>query len=294
MKYFHGKNKKKSYFEGWYLKHQAGNKLVSLIAAYHIDEYGVKKASIQIIRADKSYTVWYPGNQFYAEEERFFVRIGKNIFYEHGCRLDINTFDVQLKGDIHYGKFRRLAYDIMGPFQYVPKMQCSHGILSMSHKVGGSLTLNGNYMDLNGGSGYIESDRGSSFPKSYIWVQCEEMKELSFSIMVSIADIPFGAGHFTGCICAIMYKGKQFRLATYRHVKVKKNEGNVIWLSQGNYTLLIQLKESFYLPLKAPASGCMNRTIKEQLTGTARFRLYDKKDLIFDLTSARVSVEKER
>lgn len=293
MKYFNGKNKSKSYFEGWYFKQRVDEEVISIIAAYHIDEYGAKKASIQIITPEDSYTVWYPGKAFFAEEDRFFVRIGKNIFYEQGMRLNINTFDVRLKGDIHYGKFHQLAYDIMGPFQYVPAMQCSHSVLSMGHKLRGSLTLNGKYMDFLGGTGYIEADRGCSFPKNYLWLQCEEMRARSFSIMLAIADVPFIAGQITGCICAIYENGRQYRLATYKNVKIRKNNDSVIWLSQGDYTLLIQLEQSKFLSLKAPAAGCMIRTIKEQLKGTARFRMYERKKLLFDVTSNSVSLEKE-
>lgn len=293
MKYFYGKNQMKSYFEGWYFKHRKEEEAISIIAAYHIDEQGVKKASIQVITADKAYTVWYPGSVFYAEEGRLFVRIGKNIFYDQGCRLDINTYDLRLKGDLRYGVFHRLAYDIMGPFALVPQMQCSHSVVSMGHRLSGSLTLNGDYMDFKGGYGYIEGDRGSSFPKSYVWLQCEELELCGLSLMVSIADIPTAWGSFTGCICAIRYHKSQYRLATYRNVKVRRNDRKVIWLCQGEYTLLIQMEKEKGLALRAPSQGSMNRIIREQLMGTARIRLYEGKELIFDVSSNHVSVERE-
>ncbi len=50
MKYFHGANRRSTYFEGWYLKHQTkdGNAL-ALIPAVQIDNNGRLSASLQVI-----------------------------------------------------------------------------------------------------------------------------------------------------------------------------------------------------------------------------------------------------
>lgn len=292
MKYFHGNNEKNGYFEGWYFKHRSEDLTLGIIAAYHIDLQGRKKASIQVITKDQSFIVWYPGSEFYASEDRLFIQIGNNIFYEHGCRLSINA---HLKGNLRYGTFRPLAYDIMGPFQYLPGMQCRHGVISMAHKISGSLILNGQYMDFRKGTGYIETDRGHTFPEKYMWLQCEEMDTLPFSIMAAVATVPVGKLHFTGCICAISYRGSQYRLATYRNVRIHQCDDRILWLSQGKYTLLIQLDEcnkSHTLPLKAPVSGCMSRSIRECLAGKARFRFWENRKLLFDIASSHVSIEK--
>ena len=308
MKYFHGNNEKNGYFEGWYFKHRSKDLMLSIIAAYHIDLQGRKKASVQIITEDQSFIVWYPEDEFYASEDRLFVQIGNNIFYEHGCRLNINTLanpvriygsgyteqGLCLKGSLEYGAFRPLAYDIMGPFQYMPGMQCRHGVISMAHKISGSLTLNGRHLDFRRGVGYIETDRGHTFPEKYLWLQCEEMDTLPFSIMAAVATVPVGKLHFTGCICAISYRGSQYRLATYRNVRIHQCDDRILWLSQGRYTLLIQLDEynkMHALPLKAPISGCMSRPIKECLAGKARFRFWENKKLLFDIVSSHVSIE---
>ena len=57
MKYFHGKNKKQSYFEGWYFKQTNSEELLAFIPSIHIDQSGNKKALIQIISTDGSYQV---------------------------------------------------------------------------------------------------------------------------------------------------------------------------------------------------------------------------------------------
>ena len=73
-----------SYFEGWYLKQQCGPHSLALIPAYHIDEYGNPSASIQIITPDGSDFAAFDSDSFAAQKDRFWVRIGKNVFSEHG------------------------------------------------------------------------------------------------------------------------------------------------------------------------------------------------------------------
>ncbi|CAB4493898.1 unnamed protein product [Rhizophagus irregularis] len=93
---------------------------------------------------------------------------------------------------------------VMGPFAYIPFLECNHGVVSMSHKSFGMIEFvnmihNGiveNRIDLENGFGYIEKDWGVNFPKSWIWSQSNtfinEVKEdfKSSSILVSVADFP--------------------------------------------------------------------------------------------------------
>ncbi|RIA91193.1 hypothetical protein C1645_768100 [Glomus cerebriforme] len=92
---------------------------------------------------------------------------------------------------------------VMGPFAYIPFLECNHGIVSMSHKSFGMIEFvnmkhNGiveNKIDLENGFGYIEKDWGINFPDSWIWSQSnmfinEIGKEKSSSILVSIASFP--------------------------------------------------------------------------------------------------------
>lgn len=294
MKYFHGTKKRKSYFEGWYLKHRRGEQAISLIPAFHVDKDGVRQASIQVVTAEHTWTVYYPAKECYADKRRFYVKIGTSIFSAKGCRIAIETPDVSVWGKVKYGRLHSLASDIMGPFCYLPGMQCRHGVLSMGHALRGKIKVNGHTMHLDGGTGYIETDRGTSFPKRYMWVQCEEKEEEPFSIMVSVADIPVAAGSFTGCICAICYGAKEYRLATYRNVRIRRWEEDGIFLTQGKYQLLIELNSGSGQPLQAPRTGSMDRVIEEQLLSNARFRFWENQKLVFDITSKHVSVEQEK
>ena len=73
-----------------------------------------------------------------------------------------------VQGALRYGPLSPLRTDIMGPFRFLP-MQCSHSVYSMAHTLAGGFTVDGRFIDLTGGTGYIEGDRGSAFPRDYLW-----------------------------------------------------------------------------------------------------------------------------
>ena len=114
----------------------------------------------------------------------------------------------------------------MGPFRYVPFMECRHSVVSMKHTVNGSININGKAYSFDNAAGYIEGDRGYSFPKRYIWTQCIFENG---SLMLSVADIPFGLFSFTGIIGIIHVNKKEYRFATYLRAKaVKIEKGEII------------------------------------------------------------------
>ena len=99
----------------------------------------------------------------------------------------------------------------MGPFSYIPNMECNHAILCMKNKTSGVIHINNTQMNFNNGTGYIEKDWGYSFPKEYIWCQGNDFKEANASFMVSIANIPFKFFSFQGIICVLIANGKEYK-----------------------------------------------------------------------------------
>lgn len=79
--------------------------------------------------------------------------------------------------------------------------------------------------------------------------------------MLSIATIPMALKSFTGCICAVLYNGQEYRLATYRGARVEQWSGTGAVIRQGTYRLSAELLEGHGCPLRAPVEGSMGRTI---------------------------------
>ena len=291
MTNFHGTQHKHSFFEGWYLKHQYNNHTLCVIPAFHINSKGDATASIQIITDNASFTLPFMKNEIKISKNRFEVRIGDNTFTEKGMRININTKQLTINGSIKYSDFTPLKYDIMGPFQYLKGMQCNHGVLSLGHELHGVVVINGERMGFNGGTGYIEKDWGTSFPKTYFWTQCNWLDGRQNCIMASVANVPFLAGAFRGCICSIYYHGKEYRLATYKGVKIIECTDKLVVLQQGKYRLEIYLLEHHSHQLQAPNLGEMTRLIHESPSCKLRYRFSINNLQIFDISKDNASCE---
>lgn len=292
MKYYHGEGRKGPYFEGWYFKYQTkSGKSLTLIPAVHVGGSGQRRVSLQILTELHSWCVEYPETEFYSAECQFHIRMGRNIFDEKGIQLHVEQENISLQGFLQHGPFAPLKSDIMGPFRFFAGMECAHGVISMGHSVCGTVTLNGETIDFTGGIGYVETDRGCSFPSAYFWTQCTWQEPQQSSLMLSVATIPFLTGHFTGCICSVMYQGREYRLATYRGVRVEQWSGDGAEIRQGRFRLTVEVLEGQGQPLRAPVEGNMERTVYESLRAKLRYRFWDGNDLLFQHTDRSASFE---
>ena len=275
MKHKHGR------FEGWYYKHQANGKSLALIPGR-----ADGGAFVQVVTDGQAYNIPYPLSHYRKGKS---LQIGGNTFSPSGVTLDIRRPELTLSGEIKYTDITPIHSDIMGPFRFVP-MECRHGVISMKHSLSGSVVLNGETLDFSDGTGYIESDSGRSFPSEYTWSQCNDFGQ-DCSIMASVARIPFYGLKFWGCVCVVWLNGCEYRLATYKGVKVLRCERGVLELGQGKYRLSVTVEPREGMALPAPASGVMTRVIHENLSCPARFRFMDGDRVLFDGESGHASYE---
>lgn len=274
------------------MKHQNRSGIsLALIPAFHIDRTGRRGASLQVISNHRSWWLDHPDAQFQAAQKQFQIRLGNSCFDSRGIDLDIKQKELSLRGTLRYGSLTPLRSNIMGPFAPFSGMQCSHGVISMAHSLEGSLTLNGEPIDFSQGTGYIETDRGRSFPSVYLWTQCLLPEPKGGSLMLAIASIPLPLGSFTGCICAILHQGREYRLATYLGAKIEEWSPSGATIQQGKYRLNVKLLEAQEQTLRAPVQGSMERSIHESLCANVSYRFWAGRDILFQHTDRRASFE---
>lgn len=271
----------RKFFEGWYFKHQNESETVSIIPGI-----SASGAFIQIITDESSYNINFPISEFKKGKK---ILVGNSIFSLEGIKLDIKTKKLNIQGEIFYHDLAPLKNDIMGPFRFFP-LECRHGIISMHHRLDGKLQINGRIFDFTNGTGYIEKDSGHSFPPRYCWVHSNDFGE-KCSVTVAIADIPFFGFHFQGLICAVYYKGKEYRIATYNKGKVLECTGEKVIVAGKDLRLEIYLSNSKSHALRSPVKGEMAGIIKEAPSCTAKFKFFKSDDLIFNFESRKTSCE---
>ncbi len=274
-------------FYGWYFKCQSDTQTLAVIPAVHNAGFR-RTCSIQVITDHDAWTVTFTADSF--KRTRGNIFIGENRFGNNGLHLAIHTPQLTVTGKLHFGPLFPLKYDIMGPFAFVPFMECRHSVWSMRHSVRGNVCINGQEYSFQNAWGYWEGDRGRSFPKAYIWTQC------CFeggALMLSVADIPMAGIHFTGIIGAVLWRGKEYRIATYLGARVARIQNRTVRVIQGNLELEVRLPEASRQPLKAPAKGNMVRTIHESASCRAFYRFRIKGCTLFAFETDKASFEFE-
>lgn len=295
----------KQHFEGYYFKCEIGEKTIAFIPAMHgsgvygtdlqsdaVRRNAVKTgreqsgASLQIITNDSAYLI--PYNNIAFSRHGLKLKIGNSCFSESGLCIDIYEKDCDIHGKLRFGRLHRLKYDIMGPFRYVPHMQCRHMVVSMQHSIRGWLSINGKVYHAVNGIGYIEGDSGFSFPKNYLWTQCHFDKG---SIMLSVAEIPLCGFCFRGIIGIVIINGKEYRIATYLGARVEKLGSHMLAVRQGKYILSVKLLEADAKELQAPIMGQMTRTIQESVRCKAWYRFMSGNRILTEFIGENASFE---
>ncbi len=225
----------------------------------------------------------YPLSSFCADPGRFDIRVGESLFSLEGVEINIEKDDLSIHGSLAYRDltpFPRSFYrpGIMGPYSYVPFMECRHGVVSVNHALAGEINFNGKTINFSGGKGYIEKDWGSSFPETWIWLQSNHFENQEVSFMLSIAKIPWMGRWFMGFLGFFHNDGHTSVFATYNRSRVKSLTRN----DKGKFSAVIESPGALYYigaaqiagsDLKAPVSGNMNRIIKESADSVMNLRV---------------------
>lgn len=282
----------KNFFKGWYFKLQSQKDSIAFIPSFSADAQGQKSASIQLVTAGFSDFARYDYDAFFKVSSGFppHIRIGNSEFSASHLKLNFKTKSRLIKGELFLGSLARPKYDIMGPFTYIPFMECRHSVYSMIHSVRGSLQVDEKIYDFSNSIGYIEGDEGRSFPKEYLWTQFISKE---FSIMLSVAEIPFAGRCFTGIIGFIYEKGSEIRLATYLGARAEFIGNGKAVIKQGSYTFTAEMLSNGALPLYAPVNGNMSRFIRENVSCSARYELKKDNTLLLCIETDKAGFEYE-
>jgi len=301
---FQGNLKSKNYFEGWYFKHVSHNldNVYSFIPGISLNPNN-PHAFIQIINGltGKTHYIEYPISSFSFDKSTFRVTIGDSVFTSDFMHLNIDSQQIVAKGMLHYSngvKYPRSTFSpgIMDWYSFVPFMECKHGVVSVSHRIEGSLQINSENINFSGGKGYIEKDWGKSFPESWIWLQSNTFAKSDACIMISIAKIPWLGHYFTGFLGFLYFNGTFYPFSTYNKSQITALNFTDEMLTLSFKSKHQHLKISAALKktgiLLAPEAGVMSRRIKESVDSEFEVRLTDNKgNELFHDTASRAGLE---
>jgi hypothetical protein len=282
---FQGLKKHRNYFEGWYFRHSDGTPAGTWAFIPGIAlgaRAGEGYAFVQAIEGAEGRSYWfeYPLSAFRASPKELDIQVGDNRFGPEGIHLSLHSDSDSISGKLSYSHLTPIPTPpwraiwrpgVMGPFSFVPFMECRHGLVSLDHSVSGQIDTPLGSFTYRDGRGYIEKDWGSSMPSSWIWTQCNYFPHKGDSVMLSVARIPWMGSSFTGFLCAGSLGGESFIHATWSGARIAKLEacGSTLRCTiryRGGSLGLSLGREGYSLAkglLRAPVQGLLSRRISE-------------------------------
>jgi hypothetical protein len=283
---YHGWGKTKRYFEGWYYKvvNASEERAFAFIPGIAMNEKGEKQAFVQVLDGKKLTAEYhkFDVSEFKPEGGKFEIKVAGNLFTSKKIELDIPT----VKGNLNFKNVvpwpnEWYSPGIMGPYAFVPYMECYHGILSMDHVIEGKLLIHDEEIDFTGGKGYMEKDWGQSFPSAYFWMQTNHFGETGISFKASVAKIPWLRSSFVGFIAGIWLHNRLIQFTTYNSSHLCKSfaDHKKVELVMENpcYRIEIVAKRNEATELASPILGFMDGRISESMTAEIEVWLFDKK-----------------
>lgn len=283
---YHGWNRNKKYFEGWYYKLISKDETLALalIPGIAMDENGKKQAFIQVLNGKSLEAEYYSfsAESFKPHPSKFELNLGASFF--SASKVILNH--PELSGELQFKncvKWPKPWYSpgIMGPFSFIPFMECYHGILSMDHEIRGHIRFKGEDYNFEEGRGYMEKDWGHSFPSAYIWMQCNHFSKKGISVKASVAKIPWLGTSFVGFIAGVWLEDRLIQFTTYNFTKLKKSQVSdssvEIQMENRKHRLHIIAHKSSATSLASPIAGFMDGRISESMTSRLEIELYDKR-----------------
>lgn len=309
---YHGKNKKKNFFEGWYFKIVDKNNLYkfAFIPGIALGETPNQNHSfLQIVNGkDISYKyLKYDENSFRYDNNDFKVSVNSNTFSLNKMSLCLvyksKNKQKHIKGILNFKNMIKWPGTIINPgsmgfYNYLLFMECYSQVCAIDGEIEGGLEIDGEIVDFTGGKVYIEKNWGSSFPTSWIWIQSNNFDNKSVSITCSLATIPFPIKSFRGFLIGLHINGKFINFTSINNSKLNvKDIGKDIELTAFNDDLSLTIKTktslSDFVLCMGPKNGSMVPLVKETLSGVVEITLKDNKNdnIIFNGIGKSAGIE---
>jgi tocopherol cyclase len=285
---YHGHGRKGPFFEGWYYKlvDATEQHRIAIIPGIFLGENAKRDhCFVQVLDGMAGSATYheYPAEAFNAARDAFDVTVAANRFTGEGLQLAIEGEQRTVNGEL---RFRHptpwhvslASPGVMGPFAWVPEMECYHGVLSFNHEIDGALEIDGETVDFSGGRGYMEKDWGKGFPAGYVWLQTNHFDTYGTSLETAIAIIPsvFGTS-FRGMQCGLWHGGELYKFTTYSGARLERFNitDHTVYITYRDrvHRLEIIAERAEGTLLHAPVRTEMHRRVNETLQATVDIHL---------------------
>lgn len=276
-----------SQFEGWYFKVVDAEERQAYAFIAGVILGGDRHAFVQVLdgRLGRSWYHRFPIEAFSAARDCFDVRIGKCRFSADELEIDLDRTDADgahvLKGRLRFDASAAWPSSLfspgaMGPYSFVPFIQCRHGFLSLDSTLSGWLEAHGVRRSFDRGRGYIEKDWGSNFPREYTWAQCNHYEEPGVAFAAAIGSSPWLNVTFRGFIIGFLHRGRVHCFRSYLGAVLEdltvSDDLVTLRVRNRSHRLAMRATRTQGTTLLAPYDGKMRPRVAETMTSEIDLR----------------------
>ena len=292
---YHGANKRKNFFEGWYFKivDKSGTYALAFIPGISFGNKNEENHSfIQVINAI-NHTYHYHRFQpdlLISNKNFLQIKISNNEFSQENIEIDINNDKESIKGFLDFGPGvkwpdSKLNPGSMGFYNHFSFMECYSQVCAIDGTIiKGKLEINDKIVDFSEGKYYIEKNWGKSFPSSWVWIQSNNFPDNRAAITCSLGIVPFPIlKKFCGFLIGVTIDKKFYSFTTINRSTLKLNVHNndlVLKTTNKKFTLILKTKSNRnnFLLCLGPKNGEMIPLVEETLRGEVEMTLIDNKN----------------
>ncbi|MEO1286578.1 MAG: tocopherol cyclase family protein [Chloroflexota bacterium] len=285
--WYHGHSKHPPFFEGWYFKCVSADeqhKWAFIPGIFKNKDINKSHSFIQVLNGNTGTANYhrFSHEAFRAREMAFDVHVGDSHFQLDEIYFDTNDEIGAISGSLRFQNQHPwtktvFAPGVMGPFAWLPFLECYHGICSLDHTIEGTLTIYGEEIDFTGGRGYIEKDWGQSFPTGYVWQQSNHFETEGTSLTASFATVPNVGRTFAGFIVGVWHEETLYPFTTYNMSMIEYmhvTDDVVRWaLSNRKHRLEVEATRAEGGLLLGPERADMHMRVDETLKSTIQAKL---------------------
>ena len=290
---YHGRVPMRRFFEGWYFKlvSSVSNRAFAFIPGiFWGSDETQHHAFLQVLDGHRrAYRyVRYPASSFSASKRApLSIRVGSGSEFDLSqIRIAVDEQDLNIQGTVRLRGLvpwpsSLLAPGSMGRYNFLLGMQCYSQVSAMDVLLEGTLQVNGESIDFNGGRGYIEKNWGNAFPYSWIWVQANNFEKVPAAVSCSIGHIPLRFTSFRGFLMGVQYEDRFFEFTTMNRsqLRIEASQPDVrLEVANKKHRLVLHTTSDpdSYIQCLGPRDGDMIPLVDETLQGTVELELYDQ------------------
>ncbi|MFB6317120.1 tocopherol cyclase family protein [Saccharicrinis sp. FJH54] len=278
------------YFENWLFKLVSEDRNSVMVIIPVMELGSNQRCYVQFMNGISGETcvAYYDLKELTASKYDMDFSFGGNNFSEKGIDISVDQKGFTGSGRIDFGELMRypskgLRRNLMGYFSYLPFQHIYYAVISMQHKINGSITMNNQTFNFDNGTGFIEKTWGKYYPESWLYIGCNTFTIPDTYFVVTASTINLGFTKILGNIGYFYHKGKLLNISFYTKTRFTKfdHQGKVLLLelTKDEHRIEITLIPRNKGKIKIP-SATENRYVFESADSTLHLNYFVNNQLV--------------